>query len=171
MRGVRKNVWIILSVLLIVAIVSGGVVFGIRQFGSDSSIEITPPPATVSTLQVHLTGAVANDGIYTFYDNSSLGDILRIAGYYPDDADTTSIVIHIIVDAGDSAAEPQKININKAESWLLEALPAIGPTLAQRIIDYRETEGFFNSIDELAQVDGIGALTLEKIRDKITVID
>lgn len=171
MRGVREKGWYILSALLIIAVISGGVVFGIRQFSGDNSIEITPPPGTETNFEVYLTGAIANEGIYIFDDESSLGDIIHSAGYYTDDTDTTSIEIHIPADSGNSSAESQKVNINTAELWLLDALPEIGPTLAQRIIDYRETEGLFNSIDELTGVKGIGAATLEKIRDKITVID
>lgn len=170
MREARKQGWLILSALLILAVISGGVVFGIKQFGGDNSMEITPPPSTLSTLEVHLTGAIANEGIYVFNDESSLGDILNCAGDYTEDADTSSIEIRIPVDNANSMAEPQKININRAESWLLEALPEIGPTLAQRIIDYRETESPFNSVDELTKVSGIGNTTLEKIRVKITVI-
>jgi competence protein ComEA len=64
---------------------------------------------------------------------------------------------------------PQKVNINTAEVWLLGSLPGIGETLAQRIVDYRIVNGYFQSIDDLKQVDGIGASVFEKIKDKITV--
>jgi len=67
--------------------------------------------------------------------------------------------------------EPQKIDINRADVWLLEALPEIGPVLAQAIVDYREKNGPFRSINELTKVKGIGSTILEQIKDLITVAD
>lgn len=167
----REKGWLVLSVLLIMLILAGGIVFGIRQFGGNNSIEITPPTSTSSAFEISVTGAVANNGIYTFNEESSVGDIINTAGDYIDGADTESIKIHIPFEDEDSLVETQKININIAESWLLEALPDIGSTLALRIIEYREAEGPFRSIDELTEVDGIGDITLEQIRDKVTVFD
>ena len=51
----------------------------------------------------------------------------------------------------------------------LDSLPKIGPTIAQRIIDYRSENGPFKSIEEIKNVKGIGEKTFEQIRDKITV--
>jgi competence protein ComEA len=72
-----------------------------------------------------------------------------------------------------SAAEPspQRIDINRAGVWLLEALPGIGETKAQAIVAYREQHGPFRSIEELAMVDGIGLATVDDIRDWIAVAD
>ncbi len=66
---------------------------------------------------------------------------------------------------------PQKIDINRAEPWLLEALPGIGETLAQRIVDYRDDNGSFKRIEDLLKVSGIGEGTFENIKDFITVSD
>jgi competence ComEA-like helix-hairpin-helix protein len=67
--------------------------------------------------------------------------------------------------------EPQKIDINRAEAWLLEALPGIGPTKAQAIIDYRQQNGYFSDISEILNVEGIGQDIYEQIKDLITVGD
>jgi competence protein ComEA len=64
---------------------------------------------------------------------------------------------------------PQKISINRADAWLLEALPGIGPALAQGIIDYREANGPFAMTGELKLVPGIGDATFDDIEDLITV--
>ena len=61
------------------------------------------------------------------------------------------------------------ININTATAQQLEALPGIGPTYAQRIIDYRKTHGDFQHLEELTNVSGIGQKRLEAILDYATV--
>jgi competence ComEA-like helix-hairpin-helix protein len=69
------------------------------------------------------------------------------------------------------ADEPQKIDINRAEAWLLEALPGIGPSKAQAIIDYRQQNDGFSDITEITQVPGIGPSIYEDIKELITVGD
>jgi len=67
--------------------------------------------------------------------------------------------------------QPQKIDINRAESWLLEALPGIGPSKAQAIIAYRQQNEGFSHITEITEVAGIGQAIYEDIRELITVGD
>ena len=62
-----------------------------------------------------------------------------------------------------------KININTADLEELQLLPGIGEVLAQRIIDYRQEHGPFQSISELTNVSGIGLDRLDKIMDHITL--
>lgn len=69
-----------------------------------------------------------------------------------------------------AAAAPQfPINLNTADAEQLEAIPGIGPVLAQRIIEYRQTHGRFQSVDDLLEVHGIGAKRLESMRPYVTV--
>ncbi len=62
-----------------------------------------------------------------------------------------------------------KININTADINELDKLSGIGPSLAQKIIDYRTTNGIFKSIEDIIKVPGIGQKLLEAIKDKITI--
>ena len=57
------------------------------------------------------------------------------------------------------------ININTANASDLEALPRIGPVLAERIIDYRKTHGPFSHVDYIINVHGIGPITLKNMRE------
>ena len=66
-----------------------------------------------------------------------------------------------------SSADP--ININTASQAELESLPYIGPVLAQRIIEYRQANGPFESIEQIIEIYGIGQKTFENIQDLITV--
>jgi comEA protein len=74
-----------------------------------------------------------------------------------------------------AAATPQpppsaeKVNINSASADQLVALPGIGPSYAQRIVEYREKNGPFKRLEDILNVRGIGEKTFEKIRDHITI--
>jgi hypothetical protein len=100
--------WLLLYTLLIIAIIAGGIVFGFKQWGGGNSIAITLPPTTASTLEIYLTGAVANEGIYTFSEDSSIRDIVQGAGEITDDADLSSIEIHIPIDNEASSCSHKK---------------------------------------------------------------
>lgn len=68
-----------------------------------------------------------------------------------------------------SNAAVELININTASAEELDTLPGIGPSIAQRIVEYRTQNGPFATIDEIINVSGIGPATFEKIKDLITV--
>ncbi|MFN8454030.1 MAG: helix-hairpin-helix domain-containing protein [Anaerolineae bacterium] len=67
------------------------------------------------------------------------------------------------------AAATGLINLNTATVEELDSLPGIGPAIAKRIIDYRESAGSFKNAEQITEVSGIGEATLSKIKDLITV--
>ena len=163
-----------ITALLVVLILIGGAVLLYRQVASPHSTGIvisTPSPE----ICVYVEGAVTNPGVYILQDGDRAIAAIEAAGGFTTDADQSTVNLatplrnsdHIhIYRIGDV---PQKININTADAWLLEALNGIGPSLAQRIVDYRDDNGGFQRIEDLKHVDGIGTTTFEKLKDKITV--
>ncbi|WP_369792552.1 ComEA family DNA-binding protein [Williamsia sp. D3] len=61
------------------------------------------------------------------------------------------------------------MNLNTATEAELDTLPGVGPVTAAAIIAWRQAHGNFTSVDQLAEVDGIGPARLEKLKDKVTV--
>jgi competence protein ComEA len=70
---------------------------------------------------------------------------------------------------GETPSGSTLLNVNVATAEELETLPGIGEVLAATIIQYREENGPFTSVDQLVEVSGIGEVTLEEIRDLVTV--
>lgn len=71
--------------------------------------------------------------------------------------------------AGSDAEGQVLVNINTANSAQLTQLPGVGPAIAQKIIDYRTTNGSFTSVDDLTKVPGIGAAKLAQIKSHARV--
>lgn len=163
------RVYLFITIFLLIAAISGGIMLGMQRT-RNQPVEIflsqTEPPEQAGELYVD--GAVANPGIYAWQDDDTLQTLLSNVGVEAE-ADLSRIEIYIPREGEDQS--PQKIDINRAEPWLLEALPGIGETLAQRIIDYRGTNGPFKRIEDLLKVSGIGSATFENMKDLITVSD
>ncbi len=161
--------YLFITILLLFAAIAGGAMLYLRH-SRNQPVEIllsqTEQPAQSGEL--YIGGAVANPGIYAWQEGDTLQAILSDAGIQPD-ADLSLIEIYIPREGEEQS--PQKIDINRAEPWLLEALPGIGEVLAQRIVDYRSQNGPFRTIEDLLKVSGIGPTTLDKMRDYITVSD
>ena len=161
--------YLFVTVFLVIAAIAGGVMLAV-QHSRSQPVEIvlsqTEPPELSGEL--YIGGAVANPGIYPLREDDTMLALLLDAGVEPD-ADLSHIEIYVPREG--EAELPQKIDINRAEPWLLEALPGIGEVLAQRIVDYRSENGPFRRIEDLLKVSGIGPATFEKIRDYITVSD
>ena len=112
-----------------------------------------------------------------------LADAVNAAGGLTDFADADAINLaapltdgqHVRIPAKDIFLMPQnisnadRVNINTADAEQLATLKGIGSALAQRIIDYREQNGAFKSIDEIKNVRGIGDKKFAAFKDKITI--
>lgn len=164
----RNRYWTIAIVSLIVVIIV--TVFVIRsRYRPSRPIEIILPPQQEIQGNIDISGAVTNPGIYQFSGGDTIGVLIQSAGGITANGTPDSLALNI-PDAN-ATEDTQKININRAEAWLLEALPGIGPAKAKAIIEYRQKNGFFRNVDELTKVNGISAALLEQIKPLVTVAE
>lgn len=161
-----NRIWIAVTILLVITIVTTATIIWIR-YPRTQPVEIVLSPAPEFEGQITIDGAISNPGIYPVNTEESLDSIIRYAGGTTGDADLTKLKLYI-PHTGEER-QPQKIDINRAELWLLESLPAIGRLKAQAIIDYREKNGPFPNTAELTRVAGIGESTYQQIKSFITV--
>ena len=145
--------------------------------------------ASADDVYVHVAGAVAAPGLYRLFDGARVVDAIAAAGGFADGADRAAVnlartvgdgeqlvvpVIGAVPPTGTGGAGPApagdgRINLNTADVAALDTLPRIGPALAQRIIDWRDDNGSFTSVEDLLAVPGIGDKMLESLRDLVTV--
>jgi competence protein ComEA len=154
--------------------------------------EATPSP-TPGTIVVDVAGWVKRPGVYEFRQGDRVIDAIRMAGGGKSGADLAAINLaalltdgqQIVVlkkgsmgpgtSGGGSGAGPGSggaealVNLNTATLDQLESLPGIGPSLGQRILDYRQEHGPFRSVEDLLNVSGIGEKRLEDLRSKVSV--
>ena len=160
--------WVLITILLIVVIAIGGVL-ACSRYPKSQPIEISLPPTQELQGEIYVGGAVNNPGLYPLRAGDSIEDIIQAAGNTTSNADLTKAELYI--PTVEEEQPPQKVNLNRAEVWLLEALPGIGETRAQAIVDYRNQNGPFRNTYELTKVKGIGTATYEQIKHLITVAD
>jgi competence protein ComEA len=160
--------WAAAIIFLVVLIVIGGIVIW-SKYQPGQPIEISIPQSREWQGKISIDGAVVKPGFYPLQASDSIDALIQAAGGADSSANLSGLELHIPGVAEVKGA--QKIDINQAEVWLLEALPGIGETLAQRIVDYRQKNGLFRNTDELLKVPGIGTTTYSRIKDLITVAD
>lgn len=154
------------------------------------------PTTTPGPIQVYVSGAVARPGVYAIPWNSRVEQAIYAAGGAIADADLVRVnlaqrvydeqqiyvpykdeqvtpvlptAVPHVISSGMFSAPGQKVNINTASAGELETLPGIGPTLAQRIVDYRQSNGPFQRSEDIKKVKGIGDGIFAQIKDLITV--
>ncbi len=157
-----------LVLTLIVATIVGGysLVPVIRAERFAPVVLEAPKDQEAPLITVNILGDVEYPGLYTLDASISLADMMGIAlgeaGQLPK---STSLVI------GDDVAptSPQRIDLNHADAWLLDALPGIGPEKAQAIVAFRDQNGPFATAQELVMVPGFGEATYEALKEFVTV--
>jgi competence protein ComEA len=149
-------------------------------------------------VMIDVRGAVKKPGVYELDNGSRLGEAVTVAGGYSDEADIDWVDLNLNMarelSDGEKILIPRKneddhlrgvstndssngvigksqmfVNLNTASQSELETLPGIGPSFAQRIIDYRQDNGGFRSIEEVQAVSGIGEKTFQKIKGQISI--
>jgi competence protein ComEA len=142
---------------------------------------------------VHVAGAVAKPGVYDLGAGARVIDAIEAAGGGVPDADLNRLNLaakvadgqRVLVQrvgeaapagsaspgaSGGGSADPSGlVSLNSATQVELEALPGIGPTLAEAIITERERRGGFRSVNELRDVRGIGEKRFADLKDKVTI--
>ncbi|MEW5952904.1 MAG: ComEA family DNA-binding protein [Bacillota bacterium] len=142
---------------------------------------------------VHVAGAVASPGVYRLPEGSRAVDAVDAAGaavdarldlinlaaplvdgqkiQVPGESDLSSTAGAGLSSgvSGEWGGSPALVNINTADQAQLETLPGIGPSMAGRIIQYRETSGPYRSTEDIKNVSGIGEKRYEQLKDLISV--
>jgi competence protein ComEA len=147
---------------------------------------------------VHVAGAVTTPGVQHLPAGARVVDAVEAAGGAAPDADQSRINLAAPLEDGQQVYVPRLgelgggagaagpgggsgggaaggagdeavVNLNTATVDQLDALPGIGPAIAQAVVDYRDRNGPFASVDQLLEVRGIGEAKLEDLRERVTV--
>ena len=185
-----KNTWWKVVFGVFCGLLGGGILFLISRSPQGQPVRLLPAP-TVAPIQVYITGAVKQPGVYSLTPGSRVQDGIDLAGGSLPGANLESINLAAFLKDGDRIFVPEinesgvpgdsrspgnvlpgiqtLIDINTASQAELESLPDIGPATALDIITYREQNGPFKTIEEIENVKGIGPKTFESIKAFITV--
>jgi competence protein ComEA len=165
---------------------------GLVAWRSRPTIEPLPPADVTSgtasadpspaVIVVAVTGRVHRPGLVELPPGSRVADAIEAAGGVLPDTDLSTLnvarkvidgeLISVGVAGSGGVSTPggtALIDLNTATVAELDALPGVGPVLAQRIVAYREQHGGFRSVDELKDVTGIGEATFVELEPRVTV--
>lgn len=191
--GRRGAVGLVLTALL-AALVAGGVALRNRPqevaLPEVEAVGVPLPGASAAAVPsaevvVAVSGKVRTPGLIRLPAGSRVDDAVRAAGGPVAGADVgllnlarrlvdgEQVLVGVAAPAGASgngAAQPGGLlDLNAASASDLDALPGIGPVLAQRIVDWRTSNGRFASVDQLREVTGIGEAKYADLQPKVTV--
>lgn len=159
---------------------------------------VDKPENMTKKISIYISGAVNSPGVVELKSNDRLMEGVKLCDGLTDEADTNRINLamkvkdeghYIIPKEGEEIAlndsnenvennnndnnsgegESEKININSASKEELDSLPGVGEVTAQKIIDYREENKEFKSIDEIKNVKGIGENKFNDLKDYICI--
>jgi competence protein ComEA len=182
---INKYKLVISGILILIILGSGGLLLYSNQ--KKGGIEIVNPDQNKgeSICKVDIEGAVRHPGVYNLKPDDRVEDAIKLAGGPLPEADLSKvskslasrvtdeerILVPFISTVGSSgtANQEDKININTATLAGLDSLPGIGEATGQKIIDYREQNGYFSSIEDIMNVSGIGQAKFDKMKDMITI--
>lgn len=174
--------------LVVIAMLIVGSVLIFLSRPEPVQITINPPAPTATDLPpapilVYVTGAVQQSGItITLPHDSRVSDAIEAVGGVTENADLERVNLAGILRDGDQVHVPEvrgeetviielatpsggvRVRINTATLEELQTLPGVGPAMAQRIIDYRDANGAFQSLEDLDAVQGIGPAMLRELQ-------
>ncbi len=163
---------------VLIGLLAAGVIWLAASPPRGEPVVLLPTP-TPGMLTVYVSGAVAIPGVYTLPEGSRVDAAVQAAGGFVPGAEAERINLAAPLEDGQQIDVPGivstshvnagRVNINTATLSELDALPGIGPTAAQAIVDYRLQNGAFQFIQDIQNVPGIGPATYDRIKDYITV--
>jgi len=182
--------WWAIAFSVVLTLLAAGALLLVSRSPRGAAIQLNPPP-TPGPLVVHVAGAVASPGVYHLPAGSRIQDAITAAGGFLPEADQQALnlaaklkdgqmirALMLSESADTQSTQPESapgvysggvINVNTATAEELETLPKIGPVLAQRIIEYRQANGPFTSLEQLLEVAGIGDEIYAAIKELVTV--
>lgn len=189
--GSRRRLGIGAAVTLVVVVAAVTIAIGIVRTGTESAVETVPDAVSETvapgSVYVHVSGEVRMPGLYRLDQGARVVDAVAAAGGFSDEASRDGVNLARPVSDGEQLLIPaegaaqtdvgapaapegdSRVNLNTADLAALDTLPRVGPAIAQRIMDWREENGRFTSVDDLMAVPGIGEKMLASIRDLVTV--
>lgn len=169
---------------LFTGLLVGGLLYLLLSRPRGTGIELLPPP-TASPVRIHVAGAVVSPGVYPLPAGAIVAEAIAAAGGARPGADLDALNLAAPIGDNDQVYVPMAgtplptdpaahregavVNLNTATPTELEALPGIGPTLANAIVSYRDQNGPFQSVEELVHVPGIGPTRLAQLRELVRV--
>lgn len=159
----------------------------------DNQNTIQESVKNTNIIKVHVAGCVQSQGIIELEEGSRIADAIDKVGGLTANASTKNVNLAYVLQDGEkiyipSLAEEQiadeeiqiissasgnndngKVNINKASITELQKISGIGESTAKKIIEYRNTNGKFKSIEDLKNIQGIGDKKYDSIKEEVTV--
>jgi competence protein ComEA len=172
-----KKYWDIAYGVLVGLLAAGVIIVSTSRPHGETVVLL--PTSTPGILTIYVTGAVMHPGVYTLPDGSRVDAVILAAGGFAVGAEQDGINLAAILEDGQQIDVPGivstshvnagRVNINTATEDELDALPGIGPTTAQAIVEYRLLNGEFQTVQDIQNVPGVGPSTYDRIKDFISI--